>query len=80
MTFELGQRVRLLVTTCGGDENSVERSYPVGATGEIVSIDRYAAPQGLAYSVCIEGDIVNVFDESDGPGPFFEVLAAQSKG
>lgn len=73
-TALIGRRVRLLVPTMGDDEQGDERRYEAGATGEILAVDRYAAPQGHAVTVGIEGEIVNVFDEGDGPGPFFELL------
>jgi hypothetical protein len=41
-------------------------TFPVGASAIIDRIERLNDSQGIAFTLAIEGKIVNVFDEGDG--------------
>ncbi len=72
--FKDGDVVQMLVETSGLDADDNELTFPVGALAIIDRIERLGNPQGIAFTLAIEGKIVNVFDEGDGlPGKaFFE--------
>lgn len=83
--FKVGQKVRLLVPCIGEDHEGTEHTLPAGSIGIIDRIDRFSAPQGLAFTIWIPVDdpvegrgIVNVFDEADGPtAQFFQLEQTQ---
>lgn len=61
MPFNIGQRVRMRVTTIGTDDSGEERTYPVGALGIVYMVEQ----DRRIYHVEIgEGDrsIANSFD------------------
>jgi len=72
--FKNGQFVRMLVETTGSDEHDEEKTFPVGTTGVIDTIENFGGKQGIAFTVAIGGAITNVFDEGDGV-PFSAVFA-----
>lgn len=65
--LRVGDRVTVLEATSGDNAFGEEVNFPAGAKGVIESIDVYAKPQGRAITVVVEDEIVNVFDEGDGP-------------
>lgn len=74
--FTVGQPVRVLVPTLGDDGNGTEQSFDAGALAVISSIADLGAPQHATFTVAIEGAIVNVFDQTDGPiTSFLEPIA-----
>ena len=64
--FSTGDVVQMLVETIGQDADDNELTLPVGALAIIDRINCLADTQGIAFTVAIEGKIVNVFDEGDG--------------
>lgn len=78
--FKVGQFVRMLVESSGGDPDGEERSFPVGSLALISGIEHLPDPQGWAFTLLIEGEIVNVFDEGDGlpDEAFFEAVEIQA--
>jgi hypothetical protein len=78
--FTQGQLVRMLVETTGADEHDEERTFPAGAIGIIDSIQDFGGEQGIAFTIGIEGQITNVFDQGDGMPEtvFFEPLGLEA--
>jgi hypothetical protein len=76
--FNAGDIVQMLVETSGLDADENELTFPVGALAIVDRIERLADPQGIAFTLAIEGKIVNVFDEGDGlpAKAFFEQIMA----
>jgi hypothetical protein len=74
--FKTDDVVQMLVETSGLDADENEITFPAGALAIINRIECLKDPQGIAFTLAIEGKIVNVFDEGDGlPGKaFFEGL------
>ena len=72
--FNAGDVVQMHVETSGLDADDNEITFPVSALAIIDRIERLGDRQGIAFTLAIEGKIVNVFDEGDGlPGKaFFE--------
>ncbi|MBD2745692.1 hypothetical protein IC232_03185 [Microvirga sp. BT688] len=64
--FKTGEVVQMLVETSGLDADDNELTFPVGALAIIDRIERLGDRQGIAFTLAIEGKIVNVFDEGDG--------------
>ena len=64
--FSHGDVVQMLVETSGLDADDNELTFPVGAVAIIDRIERLVDPQRIAFTLAIEGKIVNVFDEGDG--------------
>ncbi|WP_201863082.1 hypothetical protein [Microvirga soli] len=64
--FKAGDVVQMLVETSGLDADDNELTFPVGALAIIDRIERLGDTQGIAFTLAIEGKIVNVFDEGDG--------------
>jgi hypothetical protein len=60
--FRRGDVVQMLVETSGLDE----LTSPVGSVAIIDRIERLEGSQRIAFTLVIEGEIVNVFDEGDG--------------
>lgn len=73
--FVTNQEVELLVATMGTGDDDEEKTFPAGARGRILLIEDFGAPQGIAFHVQVE-DIVNVFDQGDGPIETFLKAAA----
>jgi hypothetical protein len=63
--FKDGDVVQMLVETSGLDADDNEITFPVGALAIIDRIERLGDRQGMAFTLAIEGKIVNVFDEDD---------------
>jgi hypothetical protein len=67
----IGDRVVISCPCSGEDHEGGYHELSAGCTGRVDSIDTYKGEQGLAFTVCIPVDedrnIVNVFDELDGP-------------
>jgi hypothetical protein len=74
--FRTDDVVQMLVETSGLDADDNEITFPVGAVAIIDRIDRLEGSQGIAFTLAIEGKIVNVFDEGDGlpAKKFFEPI------
>lgn len=64
--FKAGEVVQMLVETSGLDADDNELTFPAGALAIIDRIERLGDRQGIAFTLAIEGKIVNVFDEGDG--------------
>lgn len=64
--FRVDDVVQMLVETSGLDADDNELTFPVGALAIIDRIERLGDAQGIAFTLAIEGKIVNVFDEGDG--------------
>ncbi|WP_262267114.1 MULTISPECIES: hypothetical protein [Microvirga] len=64
--FKKDDVVQMLVETSGLDPDDNELTFPIGAVAIIDRIERLEGSQGIAFTVAIEGKIVNVFDEGDG--------------
>ncbi|MBD2750673.1 hypothetical protein IC232_28920 [Microvirga sp. BT688] len=64
--FKAGDVVQVLVETSGLDVDNDELTFPVGALVFIDRIKRLGDRQGVAFTIAIEGKIVNVFDDGDG--------------
>lgn len=64
--FKKDDVVQMLVETSGLDADDNELTFPVGAVSIIDRIERLEGSQGIAFTLAIEGKIVNVFDEGDG--------------
>jgi hypothetical protein len=64
--FKAGDVVQMLVETSGLDADDNELTFPVGALAIIDRIERLGDTQRIAFTLAIEGKIVNVFDEGDG--------------
>jgi hypothetical protein len=64
--FKVGEAFQMLVETSGLDAEDNELTFPVGALAIIDRIERLKDAQGIAFTLAIEGKIVNVFDEGDG--------------
>lgn len=65
--------VTMLVETTGENHKGEELTFPVGSLGYIASVENDART-GRRTTIVIEGEIVNVFDDDDGPGPFWSVV------
>ena len=63
--FKDGDVVQMLVETSGLNADDNEITFPVGALAIIDRIERLGDRQGMAFTLAIEGKIVNVFDEDD---------------
>ena len=77
--FKKDDVVQMLVETSGLDADDNELTFPVGAVAIIDRIERLEGSQGIAFTVAIEGKIVNVFDEGDGlpARKFFEPVLTE---
>jgi hypothetical protein len=77
--FKKDDVVQMLVETSGLDANDNELTFPIGAVAIIDRIERLEGSQGIAFTVAIEGKIVNVFDEGDGlpAKKFFEQVLTE---
>jgi hypothetical protein len=64
--FKASEVVQMLVETSGQDADDNELTFPVGALAIIDRIERLNDSKGIAFTLAIEGKIVNVFDEGDG--------------
>jgi hypothetical protein len=64
--FNTGEVVQMLVETSGLDADDNELTFPAGALAIIDRIEHLGDRQGIAFTLAIEGKIVNVFDEGDG--------------
>jgi hypothetical protein len=64
--FKKDDVVQMLVETSGLDADDNELTFPIGAVAVIDRIERLEGSQGIAFTLAIEGKIVNVFDEGDG--------------
>jgi hypothetical protein len=64
--FKAGDVVQMLVETSGLDADDNELTFPVGALAFIYRIERLRDRQEIAFTLTIEGKIVNVFDKGDG--------------
>jgi hypothetical protein len=62
-----GQPVRLLAPTRGLDDDGHLRTFEPGAIGIIVDIQDFGAPENVGFTVVVEHQIVNTFDETNGP-------------
>ncbi len=63
--FKDGDVVQMLVETSGLNADDNEITFPVGALAITDRIERLGDRQGMAFTLAIEGKIVNVFDEDD---------------
>jgi hypothetical protein len=74
--FKKDDVVQMLVETSGLDADDNELTFPIGA---LAVIERLEGSQGIAFTLAVEGKIVNVFDEGDGlpAKKFFEPVLTE---
>jgi hypothetical protein len=77
--FKKDEVVQMLVETSGLDADDNELTFPIGAVAIIDRIKRLKGSQGIAFTLAVEGKIVNVFDEGDGlpAKKFFEPVLTE---
>jgi hypothetical protein len=77
--FKKDEVVQMLVETSGLDADDNELTFPIGAVAIIDRIERLEGSQGIAFTLAVEGKIVNVFDEGDGlpAKKFFEPVLTE---
>ena len=77
--FKKDDVVQMLVETSGLDADDNELTFPVGAVAIIDRIERLEGSQGIAFTLAVEGKIVNVFDEGNGipAKKFFEPVLTE---
>jgi hypothetical protein len=77
--FKKDDVVQMLVETSGLDAEDNELTFPIGAVAIIDRIERLEEAQNIAFTLAIEGKIVNVFDEGDGlpAKKFFEPILTE---
>lgn len=79
MPFSVGDHVVISVPCSGEDHEGNYHELSAGRTGTIDRIDVWDLPQGVSFTINIPVDadhnIVNVFDEGDGPiGQFLTAI------
>lgn len=71
IAIKAGDRVRISVACSGEDHEGQFHELPAGCFGSVDRIETYTNDQGLVFTVVIpidaEHNIVNAFDELDGP-------------
>lgn len=71
VSIKAGDTVKILCPCEGEDHEGNYHRVPAGANGTVEMISVSGNEQGLGFTVCIpvdpEHNIVNVFDELDGP-------------